>query len=316
MAPTIKLDPQTKNATEAYLPLALVDRISASAGQPINVQWEKGAGVVLQAAEGAQPVNGLADVAQWLVNTYASTGIAGSDSTQSQQAQQYLQKAISLASLPFPAALEEANVLDDHLALRTFFVGQTVTVADLALWAGIRGCLPLLAIFKKGTHVHLGRWFAHMELVCKPAYDAFNEAKKAKPASAAAGAGDAGSSKKGKASEPIQAKSFDIFLPSAKEGQVVTRFPPEPSGYLHLGHTKAAILNQYFARTYKGKLIVRFDDTNPSKEKVSERDHAVVGCMLTLCARPPTGRVPGRHHRGPRPPRHQARPDHLYLRLL
>jgi len=56
-------------------------------------------------------------------------------------------------------------------------------------------------------------------------------------------------------------------LQSGKHKSVVTRFPPEPNGYLHLGHAKSICLNFGVAEEFGGHCNLRFDDTNPTKEE-------------------------------------------------
>ena len=79
---------------------------------------------------------------------------------------------------------------------------------------------------------------------------------------------------------------IDDDLAAKRHARVATRFPPEPNGYLHIGHAKSICLNFGIAQDYQGTFNLRYDDTNPTKEDVEyvesiEHDVRWLGCAPT-----------------------------------
>jgi glutamyl-tRNA synthetase len=210
----------------------------AAGSVPQSFQLIEGGGVV---AEGSFAC------AQVLIEKFAQD--------QSADAKEWIKFALeSLVGNDFSKLSVSYARLNEHLKLRTFMNGvEGPSCVDALVWSQLR-LSPVWGKLVKTPGSAAGpeasRWYNFLaEKSFAPALATFAEQAKAL-----------------KEKKKDQG-SFAIDLEGAEMGKVVTRFPPEPSGYLHIGHAKAAMLNQYFAQIYKGKMIVRFDDTNPSKEK-------------------------------------------------
>ncbi len=78
---------------------------------------------------------------------------------------------------------------------------------------------------------------------------------------------DSGAPEAGKESDFIRQIVADSVARGENEGRVHTRFPPEPNGYLHIGHSKSILLNYGISQEFGGKFNLRFDDTNPETEE-------------------------------------------------
>ncbi|KAJ4717556.1 Glutamate--tRNA ligase [Melia azedarach] len=180
------------------------------------------------------------------------------------------------------------SYVDKYLEHRNFFVGYSLSIADIAIWSALAGTGQRWESLRKSKkYQNLGRWFNSISAEYSDSLDevaATYVGKRGvgKPAAAKpkeqsvnqqSKSVNGDTTEKGKAGNR---PSFEVDLPDAEIGKVRLRFAPEPSGYLHIGHSKAALLNQYFAQRYQGQLIIRFDDTNPAKESNEFVDNLLI----------------------------------------
>ncbi|ESO85454.1 hypothetical protein LOTGIDRAFT_154947 [Lottia gigantea] len=150
----------------------------------------------------------------------------------------------------FPLAVEYLNTA---LSSITYLVGHSITLADFFVWDTLYSSnLWQKMIVKKDCPVNVLRYYKFLSND-----ELFKSVLPQLPKVSVQNDNESSIKKD---------EGKFVELPGAKMGEVVVRFPPEASGYLHVGHAKAALLNQYYQQSFNGTLIMRFDDTNPAKE--------------------------------------------------
>jgi len=173
----------------------------------------------------------------------------------------------SLGPLTCSSDLSKAvPYLDTVLQPSTWLVGDTVSIADYEVFGSLSNNSSWLwMVGKNQAPSSLMRWYKMMS-----SRQEVSSVMSSLPDESKAKAVDPQSKAKEKKDESAGGKFVE--LPGAKQGEVVVRFPPEASGFLHVGHAKAALLNNYYKESFQGKLVMRFDDTNPAKEKEEYED--------------------------------------------
>ncbi|XP_030270069.1 bifunctional glutamate/proline--tRNA ligase isoform X3 [Sparus aurata] len=218
----------------------------------VQVSVEEGKDTRLHVSDAVQ-FSDANSISRYLARVAPALGLYGANTMEQTEVDHWLEfSARRLCGQPgLTVALAE---LDKALSLRTFLVGHAITLADLSVWAALKG--PHDEWPSQGkSFSHVNRWFFFLS--SQVPFSAVGNKYTAKKAPMS----------KSNSDEKKQDLGKFVDLPGAEMGKVVVRFPPEASGYLHIGHAKAALLNQHYQVTFKGKLIMRFDDTNPEKEK-------------------------------------------------
>ncbi|XP_037989461.1 bifunctional glutamate/proline--tRNA ligase isoform X4 [Motacilla alba alba] len=220
----------------------------------VEISVQEGKETILSVSEQVSFTD-VNSIARYLARVAASAGLYGSNLLEHTEIDHWLEfSATKLsAASQFALAVQELN---HCLSLRTYLVGNSLSLADLCVWAVLKDSSTWQEQLEQNkAPVHAKRWYSFLEV--QHAFQSVG-AKWA-----------AGTPKVKMATEKEKKADVGKFveLPGAEMGKVIVRFPPEASGYLHIGHAKAALLNQHYQVNFKGKLIMRFDDTNPEKEK-------------------------------------------------
>ncbi|XP_064914584.1 bifunctional glutamate/proline--tRNA ligase isoform X14 [Columba livia] len=218
----------------------------------VEISVEEGTETILRVSEHVSFTD-VNSIARYLARVAGSAGLYGSNLLEHTEIDHWLEFSATKLSTTsqFLSAVQELN---HCLSLRTYLVGNSLSLADLCVWAVLKdNNIWQEQLQQNKAPVHAKRWFGFLEV--QPAFQSVG----AKWAS--------GTTKVKMATEKKADVGKFVELPGAEMGKVIVRFPPEASGYLHIGHAKAALLNQHYQVNFKGKLIMRFDDTNPEKEK-------------------------------------------------
>uniref|UniRef100_A0A0E0JGW9 glutamate--tRNA ligase n=1 Tax=Oryza punctata TaxID=4537 RepID=A0A0E0JGW9_ORYPU len=206
-------------------------------------------------------IHGVNTILRYIARVASVTSFYGQDTIQAAYVDQWLDYApVILSGSEFEAA---CSFLDGYLASRTFLVSYGLSIADIVIWSNLAGTGQRWESLRRSKkYQNLVRWFNSVADYS----DTLDEVVSAYVGKRGIGKSPAPSLKEKLPDSKQTISTPEVDLPGAKVGEVCVRFAPEPSGYLHIGHAKAGLLNKYFAERYKGRLIVRFDDTNPSKE--------------------------------------------------
>ncbi|XP_077195866.1 bifunctional glutamate/proline--tRNA ligase isoform X5 [Paroedura picta] len=220
----------------------------------VKISVEEGKETILRVSDQITFTD-AASIARYLARIAPSARLYGSNLLEHTEIDHWLEFSARKLSDPayFASAIEELN---NCLSLRTYLVGNSLSLADFSVWATLKGSNQWQEqLVQAKAAVHVKRWYNFLEAQC-----VFQSVGTQWSAAAPA-------SKAKVATDKKQDVGKFVELPGAEMGKVIVRFPPEASGYLHIGHAKAALLNQHYQVNFKGKLIMRFDDTNPEKEK-------------------------------------------------